>query len=527
MNKIKLNIFFLCEKDKEYDRLSDMDTVLKTRFKFVKWPQNSGMIDDQWNHVIISDSIQQLEPYLNGEYQNVWLVYTGEFCGSLAAFTDTEKLKVHLDIWPCDEEDTLRRFRFRGLIKRIRDWYDSKWYQNLLTTSIDSIPDLVWYKDARGVHTMVNQAFCDTVHKTKDDVRGRGHYYIWDITPEEYSSGEYVCMESEDIVMQEGKTCLFEEQVKTSEGMKRFNTYKTPIFDLDGKTWGTVGIAHDVTSFSNMGIELSILVENIPFPMIICSDKWETLQMNSYFQELFHISHEDIAKFNYPSFKKELFTPYNELKENPYNHSVTQEFSATVNGKELIISITEQEIRDFFDNVSGYFCMLRDVTVERSYEKRILELANTDSLTGLPNRRYFYDYVLKHITEPMFLLYMDLDHFKEVNDNFGHARGDEVLCRTAKKIREIFPQGVVARLGGDEFALLLPGDTDESEVAVGVKKLQDAVRAMFRRDGFYITMSVGIAKSGGGSNVDMDDFIHLGDQNMYAQKENHHAGRDM
>ena len=106
--------------------------------------------------------------------------------------------------------------------------------------------------------------------------------------------------------------------------------------------------------------------------------------------------------------------------------------------------------------------------------------------------------------------------------------GDAVLVALAEKMQQMCQEtDIVMRLGGDEFAMLLPGDIDVKEVDVGVKKLQDSLRSMFRRDGFYITMSVGVAKSEGGSNVDIDDFIHSSDQNMYAQKKNHHAGRDM
>lgn len=75
-----------------------------------------------------------------------------------------------------------------------------------LDTAIDSTPELIWFKDARGSHLKVNDAFCSTVEKTKQQVEGRGHYYIWDITPEEYATGEYVCLESEDETMEAGHT---------------------------------------------------------------------------------------------------------------------------------------------------------------------------------------------------------------------------------------------------------------------------------------------------------------------------------
>lgn len=113
--------------------------------------------------------------------------------------------------------------------------------------AIDSVPDLIWFKDVRGAHLKVNNAFCSAVGKTKNDVQGRGHYYIWDLKQEEYEQGEYVCLETEEIVLREKKTRAFDEKVKSKHGLRQFKTYKSPIFDEDHQVVGTVGIAHDVT----------------------------------------------------------------------------------------------------------------------------------------------------------------------------------------------------------------------------------------------------------------------------------------
>lgn len=80
-----------------------------------------------------------------------------------------------------------------------------------------------------------------------DQVEGRGHYYIWDIEPDEYARGEFICMESELEVMEKRKTCEFDETVKIGDEMRLLKTYKSPLFDLDGSVMGTVGVATDVT----------------------------------------------------------------------------------------------------------------------------------------------------------------------------------------------------------------------------------------------------------------------------------------
>ncbi len=515
MNTLDLKAYFLCENDELRRRLSKSVCLEGINCVFIAEPQNADSIEDRWSNIVFCDSADKLERYRLSDSKELWTVLVGGFDR-----VNPERLGSRADLWIDAASDEMLAFRFKQLLSRIKEWYNARWYKNLLTTTIDSIPDLVWYKDAKGSHELVNDAFCQTVHKSKEQVAGRGHYYIWDITPEEYSSGEFVCMESEDIVMNAGKTCMFEEPVKTSAGMKHFNTYKTPVYDLDGRIWGTVGVAHDATSLNNMGLELSVLVENIPFPMVVCSDDWSVVRINSYFRELFGIGEKDISEFNYQQFKQEKCVSRGNVKINDYNHAVTQEYFIELKGEKKIFSIVEQEILDFFGQVTGHFCLLRDVTAKRYYEKQIFDMAHTDPLTGLSNRRAFYEYVKKQSGEKLHLLYMDLDRFKQVNDRFGHDRGDEVLCKTAAQITEIFPEGVAARLGGDEFALLLTGDVDENLLNEKIEKLEKAVRAMVREDGFYITISIGVVKCD--SSVNIDSVIKMADEKMYSIKKRHH-----
>ena len=126
------------------------------------------------------------------------------------------------DLWirPCTE--AFVAFRLHRLFEHIKIIKDCHLAQRYLDTGINSIPSLIWFKDIRGAHLKVNDSFCRAVGKTKADVEGRGHYYIWDMKKEEYEQGEYICLESEEIVLQEKKTCIFDEKVKTKHGMRQF-----------------------------------------------------------------------------------------------------------------------------------------------------------------------------------------------------------------------------------------------------------------------------------------------------------------
>ena len=149
--------------------------------------------------------------------------------------------KIH-DIWTMPMTDEEIRFRFlkwQQTYKMGVDYWQTSQY---LESTINHIPNLIWYKDKDGIHEKVNDSFCKTVNKTKEQVEGRGHAYIWDVEEDDPA-----CIESEQEVMTKKETCVSEELIKTGEGMRTLTTYKSPLYDYDGSVMGTVGVAIDIT----------------------------------------------------------------------------------------------------------------------------------------------------------------------------------------------------------------------------------------------------------------------------------------
>ncbi|MCM1185538.1 MAG: response regulator [Lachnoclostridium sp.] len=141
---------------------------------------------------------------------------------------------------PMSEEEVRFRFaRWQQTYKMSKDFWQTSHY---LEATINNIPNLVWYKDKNGIHEKVNDSFCKTVNKTKQQVEGRGHAYIWDVEQDDPA-----CIESEREVMEKKQTCVSEEIIKTGDGMRTLTTYKSPLYNLDGSVMGTVGVAIDVT----------------------------------------------------------------------------------------------------------------------------------------------------------------------------------------------------------------------------------------------------------------------------------------
>src|SRR6478609_8002274 len=103
---------------------------------------------------------------------------------------------------------------------------------------------------------------------------------------------------------------------------------------------------------------------------------------------------------------------------------------------------------------------------QRTAESRSYVLAYKDEVTNLHNRRYFTEYLDSLSTGPFTLVLIDIDHFKRVNDLYGHAAGDQLLAQCARRIEKVAPAGACcARLGGDEFAIMLEGDAARAEAA--------------------------------------------------------------
>ncbi len=153
-----------------------------------------------------------------------------------------ELLTAVKDIWKLPMTEGEIRFRFarwqQGYKAKMDAWQTSHFFE----ATINHIPNLIWYKDKDGIHEKVNDSFCQTVGKTKKQVEGQGHAYIWDVEQDDPA-----CIESEREVMTKRRTFVSEEIIKTGEGMRTLTTYKSPLYDIDGSVMGTVGVAIDVT----------------------------------------------------------------------------------------------------------------------------------------------------------------------------------------------------------------------------------------------------------------------------------------
>ena len=202
------------------------------------------------------------------------------------------------------------------------------------------------------------------------------------------------------------------------------------------------------------------------------------------------------------------------------------------NGQVRYVSVSGQPIFDEQDRFKGYRGVGRDITQRKADEEalrathaQLERQANFDALTGLPNRHLLNDRLrqamfVQRERRPVALVFIDLDHFKIINDSLGHNFGDEVLCRVAERLQAAVREGdTVARVGGDEFLLLLNDQPRDEMVLRSIHRIIEKVSEPMVVGGreINITCSAGISLYPQ-DGPDLQSLLKNADTAMYRAK---------
>lgn len=223
--------------------------------------------------------------------------------------------------------------------------------------------------------------------------------------------------------------------------------------------------------------------------------------------------------------------------------SIENEVKATLDGahsvfeRELFFGARERHMKfdytpdfDASGSVVGFYIMTVDVTDAKNIEAALSAQARVDTLTGLPNRSQVYERLTEALARsrrsdlPIGCLYLDIDHFKAINDTLGHAGGDEALRQFGVRLQSCVREtDMVARLAGDEFVIVLEGIEQPEGAAIVARKIVEAMRAPFiiQSAERAVSTSIGIAVSDG-TEESADGLLHKADGALYRAKR---AGR--
>ena len=172
-------------------------------------------------------------------------------------------------------------------------------------------------------------------------------------------------------------------------------------------------------------------------------------------------------------------------------------------------------------------CRVNNLIEAMENINQIADFANKDFLTGVYNRRYFYDDMNEYVAyaeeraEPYAVAMLDIDHFKQINDTYGHDGGDRALKTLAKKLIDETKKGdLVARFGGEEFCIVLKNVSNEEAVKffVNLRASIANCKVRLKKEQIKFTVSIGVAFSR--SDYRLDELLELADEALYRAKEN-------
>ena len=196
-------------------------------------------------------------------------------------------------------------------------------------------------------------------------------------------------------------------------------------------------------------------------------------------------------------------------------------FELCIPGKE-----TYYNVQAFSPDKGLVATLFEDITESRIAEQQIQQMAYFDTLTKLPNRALFHDRINQAIAlatrdkTGLAVLFIDLDHFKNINDTLGHSSGDQLLIEAAQRLnRDIRSSDTLARLGGDEFVVVITNLSEQLNATYVAQKLINSIQAPFSIKGkeLHITASIGISLFPD-DGIDAETLIKHADMAMYSSK---------
>jgi diguanylate cyclase (GGDEF)-like protein/PAS domain S-box-containing protein len=204
-----------------------------------------------------------------------------------------------------------------------------------------------------------------------------------------------------------------------------------------------------------------------------------------------------------------------------------QELSLPLKDSSAYLLVQISPIRTEQNRMIGHVVVLVDITDHKRTEMELERLAHTDMLTGVTNRRYFFELAETQFTlaqrhnRSLAIMMIDVDHFKQINDQYGHLAGDLVLQKVAGECqRHLRRTDVFARYGGEEFICLLPEQNQAGarKLAERIRQMVEQTQADFDGNPISITASIGLAVFQNKTDLTLERLIDRADQALYQSK---------
>ena len=402
-----------------------------------------------------------------------------------------------------------------------------------ISTLVNAIPDLIWLKDADGIYLSCNPVFEKFFGAKEIDIVGKTDYDFVDKTLADSFR------ENDRRAMLANKPRANDEWLTFADGSYSglFETIKTPLLDKDGSLVGVLGISRDITERKQAEENLRIAATAFEAQegMLVTDAHNTILRVNQAFTKITGYSAEDAIGQ----------TP-NLLSSGKQDQAFYAAMWASINntggwegeiwnrrksGEVYPEHLTIAAVKNTQGMVTNYVATLTDITMSKAASDEIKNLAFYDTLTQLPNRRLLLDRLNQAFAASArsgrrgALLFLDLDHFKTLNDTLGHDVGDLLLQQVATRLTASVREGdTVARLGGDEFVVLLEDLSEQAiEAAAQTKDVAEKIIIMLNQPyqlnahHYHSTPSIGATLFNGHELV-TDELLKQADIAMYQSK---------
>ncbi len=394
---------------------------------------------------------------------------------------------------------------------------------------------VVWSEEVFRIHGVSPEAFQPTIETALD-------FYHPDDRPDVEAAIEET--------LSSGQALSFQARIVQPGGGVRWVEVAGRIKQDAQRAAGFLfGVFRDITDVQEQRLHnqrLAWVLENTPEAIVMTDPDGRVTWVNQAFERITGYGFADVKGWRPGEFLQGPDTDPDTVALMRERLAQEQGFTTEIlnyrhDGAAYWLRISCQPEYDRHGDLLGFTAIQSDITTERQIredleaeiearqrlEDRLRHLASHDELTGLPNRRFFMDQGRAEIARsyryrhPLSVLLLDLDHFKQINDQHGHATGDAVLGAFAQRCRTLLRESdMVARIGGEEFAMLLP-QTDADNGAVVAERLRRHLAdAPIETDSGAIplTVSAGLATLPA-EQVGIDTLLQQADERLYRAKE--------
>ena len=401
--------------------------------------------------------------------------------------------------------------------------------KELFQAVIEGSNDAIFVKDSNGRFLMANSTL----------KRWLGQEQLPEIVEyvdhELVSDDELKTVRQEELeIMRTQQNVTKEQNVRIHDGQLRtLLVTKGPFRTGDGEVVGVFGIAHDITERKRAEAQLELaacVFEAGTEGVVVCDLDSRIISTNLAFTELTGYALDEVLgqPVSLLSSGRHDADFYRLMWRSILNSGKWEGeiWNRRKNGEFFPEFLRINTLYDKNGQPSRRFGIFADITRQKKAQDQIWRQANYDSLTDLPNRRMFRDRLQREVRRAhrnnrlLAILFIDLDHFKDINDSLGHDQGDLLLVEAARRIQScVRDSDIVARMGGDEFIVAIPDLTEISQATRVARDLLDVLNQPFMlcRGNAYVSGSIGITIY----PLDGEDEITLiknADQAMYASK---------